>query len=201
VAEVSEKDYRRVTTPLFTPRDIIIAETRAWVNRVVIGLNLCPFARAVEVRGQVRYVVTDADTPEALRTSLCTEIRLLINSSPSAIETTLLIHPRALTDFLCYNDFLTIANAALAELAGDGILQLASFHPQYQFAGTVVDDVSNATNRSPYPTLHLLREDSMTRAIATFPNPETIYETNIRTLEDLGADGWAALQAQCRRRD
>lgn len=181
-----------------TPDEIIIAETRAWVNRVVIGLNLCPFAKAVEIRNQVRYVVTDADTPEALRTSLCAEIRLLINSSTAEIETTLLIHPRALTDFLFYNDFLTVAEAALTELAGAGVLQLASFHPQYQFAGTAIDDVSNATNRSPYPTLHLLREESVSRALATFPNPETIFETNIRTLEDLGADGWAALQAQCR---
>lgn len=184
-----------------TPHDVIIAETRAWVNRVVIGLNLCPFAKAVEINHQVRYVVTEADTPEALREILCAEIRLLVAADPDEIETTLLIHPRTLTDFLSYNDFLTVADAALAELAGDGILQLASFHPQYQFAGTAVDDVSNATNRSPYPTLHLLREASVTRAVATLPNPDAIFETNMRTLKALGADGWAALQAQCRRTD
>jgi hypothetical protein len=182
-----------------TPHEIVIATTRAWVNRVVIGLNLCPFANVVETRRQVRYVVTDAETPEALREALCAEIRLLINTAPDEIETTLLIHPRALTDFLSYNDFLAVADGALSELVGEGVLQLASFHPQYQFAGTGVDDASNATNRSPYPTLHLLREAGVTRAVAGFPNPDTIYAANIRTLNTLGATGYAALQAQCRQ--
>ena len=178
---------------------IVLAETRGWVNRVVIGLNLCPFARAVETKGQIRYVVTDAASPEALRVSLCAEIRRLINSDPEEIETTLLIHPSTLTDFFDYNDFLAVADAALEALAGEGVFQVASFHPQYQFAGTAAGDMSNATNRSPYPTLHLLREDSISRALATFPNPESVFEINIRTLNALGAAGWAALQVQCRQ--
>lgn len=165
----------------------------------MIGLNLCPFANAVESRRQVRYVVTDASTPEDLRQILCDEIRRLITSDPEIVETTLLIHPKTLTAFLPFNDFLTIADAAVAEVAGTGVLQLASFHPLYQFAGTAIGDVSNATNRSPYPTLHLLREKSVSRALATFPNPDTIFEDNVRTLNALGTTGWAALQAECRQ--
>lgn len=182
-----------------TPHDTIIADTRAWVNRVVIGLNLCPFAKAVEVKRQIRYAVSDADSPEALRVVLCDEVRLLINTDPAEIETTLLIHPMTLADFLDYNDFLTVAESAVAELVGEGVLQLASLHPRYQFAGTAVDDVSNATNRSPYPTLHLLREASVSRVTATFPDPETIFETNIRTMRALGATGLVALHEQCRK--
>ncbi len=186
-------------SPFMTPHEIIIAETRSWVNRAVIGLNLCPFAHAVESKRQIRYVVTDAASPEALRESFIAEIRLLLSSAPAEIETTLLIHPRTLTDFLDYNDFLAVAEATLVELGGEGVLQVASFHPQYQFAGTDADEVSNATSRSPYPTLHLLREASVSRAVATFPNPETIFETNIRTMTTLGAQGWAKLQTQFRR--
>lgn len=181
------------------PHDIIIAETRAWVNRAVIGLNLCPFAKAVTVKNQIRYVVTEAESPAALREVFCDEIRFLLAAKPSAVDTTLLIHPRTLTDFLDYNDFLAVAEDALAELGCEGILQVASFHPQYRFAGTAAEDVSNATNRSPYPTLHLLREASVSRAVAAFGNTETIFEANIRTLKALGANGWAALQAQCRK--
>jgi hypothetical protein len=169
------------------------------VNRAVIGLNLCPFAKAVEVKRQVRYVVTDAASPEALRERLCAEIRLLAAAPPAEIETTLLIHPGTLTDFGEFNDFLAVAEAAIAELGCEGVLQVASFHPQYQFAGTSADDVSNATNRSPYPTLHLLREESITRAVAGFPQTESIFEANIRTMQALGAEGWAELQAQCRK--
>ena len=182
-----------------TPHETIIAETRAWVNRAVIGLNLCPFAKAVAVKDQIRYVVTDAVSSQVLRENLCDEIRLLAAASPAEIETTLLIHPGTLTDFLDFNDFLAVAEAAVAELGCEGVLQVASFHPQYQFAGTEIDDVTNATNRSPYPTLHLLREESVTRAVAAFPNPETIFETNIRTMRATGAHGWSALQAQCRK--
>lgn len=179
--------------------DQIIAETRAWVNRAVIGLNLCPFAKAVQVKNQVRYVVTDAASPDELRESLCAEIRFLAAADPAVTDTTLLIHPRTLTDFLDYNDFLAVAEQAIQELGCQGVLQVASFHPHYQFAGTEPDDVSNATNRSPYPTLHLLREESVSRAVASFPRTETIFETNIRTMKTLGAKGWAALQALCRQ--
>jgi hypothetical protein len=177
----------------------VIAETRAWVDRAVIGLNLCPFAKAVQVKNQVRYVVSDATDTEALLATLREELYLLADAVPEQVETTLLIHPQVLSDFLDYNDFLEIADAALEELDYGGVLQVASFHPQYQFSGTGIDDVTNATNRSPYPTLHLLREDSIGRAVAAFPEAETIYETNMRTLEKLGVQGWADLLVACRR--
>ena len=177
----------------------VIAETRAWVDRAVIGLNLCPFAKAVQVKGQVRYVVCASAEPEDLLASLIDELHALANCAPSETDTTLLIHPAALTDFLDFNDFLAVVDDTLDQLGYSGTLQVASFHPQFQFADTGVNDVSNATNRSPYPTLHILREASIDRAVAAFPDPEAIFDSNIQTLEDLGADGWAALQAQCRK--
>ena len=177
----------------------IIAETSAWVDRAVIGLNLCPFAKAVQVKGQIRYVVCPASEPAELLNTLCDELHRLAESDPQDVDTTLLIHPAALTDFLDFNDFLAVADAAVEEHGYAGILQVASFHPQFQFADTHINDVSNATNRAPFPTLHLLRESSIDRAVAAFPEAETIFEANIETLENLGADGWAALQAQCKR--
>jgi len=175
-----------------------IAETRAWVERAVIGLNLCPFAKAVQVKGQVRYNVCASTEPAELLAMLIDELHHLANCPAQETDTTLLIHPAALTDFLDFNDFLAVVDDVLDELGYAGILQVASFHPQFQFADTAVNDVSNATNRSPYPTLHILREASIDRAVAAFPDPEAIFEANIQTLEALGADGWAALQAQCR---
>ena len=175
-----------------------IAETRAWVQRAVIGLNLCPFAKAVEAKGQVRCVLSEASDEDALLAALCEEMHRLAQADPAEIDTTLLIHPQVLNDFLDYNDFLEAADAAVEELGYGGVLQVASFHPDYQFDGTAPDDVSNATNRSPYPTLHLLREDSVDRAVMAFPEAESIFEDNMRTLEQLGAEGWAALQAQCK---
>ena len=178
--------------------DTVIAETRAWVDRAVIGLNLCPFARAVQVKNQIRYTVSGATDPDALLAILREELHLLAGAAPERVETTLLIHPCVLTSFLDFNDFLGEADAAVEELGYAGVLQVASFHPQYQFAGTAADDVTNATNRSPYPTLHLLREESIDRAVAAFPEARTIYERNLRTLQALGPQGWEALQAQCR---
>ncbi len=180
------------------PGDRALAETRAWVERAVIGLQLCPFARAPQVKGQVRYVLSEASDAAALLESLIDELQLLAGEPAERVETTLLVHPNVLTEFADYNEFLSIAEAALVELELEGVLQIASFHPHYQFAGTVPDDIGNATNRSPYPTLHLLREASIERALAAFPRPEAIFEANIATLERLGADGWAALQQQCR---
>jgi len=178
--------------------DRALAETRAWVERVVIGLQLCPFARAPQVKGQVRYVVSEArDTAELLE-QLIDELQRLAGASADEVETTLLVHPWVLTDFDDYNEFLAIAEAAVVEIDLEGVLQVASFHPRYQFAGTMPDDLGNATNRSPYPTLHLLREASIERALAAVPDPEAIFEANIATLEGLGAEGWAALQQQCR---
>ena len=177
---------------------LALAETRAWVDRVVIGLNLCPFAKAPQVKGLVRYVVSEASAPEALLAALVDELNRLAQAPAGRAETTLLIHPQALTDFADYNDFLAVAESAVAEMGLEGVIQVASFHPQYRFAGTAQDDVSNATNRSPYPTLHLLREESIERAVIALPQTEAIYEANIATLQRLGAEGWAALQRQCR---
>jgi len=175
-----------------------IAITRAWVERAVIGLNLCPFAKAPQVKGQVRYVATDASEPEALLACLIEELQRLAATSAEQVETTLLVHPRVLNDFADYNDFLDMAEQALAELGLEGVLQIASFHPHYRFAGTEAGDIGNASNQSPFPTLHLLREASIDRAVAAFPEAEAIFEANIATLEHLGAAGWAQVQQQCR---
>lgn len=174
------------------------AETLAWVDRAVIGLNLCPFARAVRVKGQLRCVVSDATDADALLQTLCDEAQRLMDTDPAQWETTLLVHPHVMRDFGDYNDFLDLAEAALEVLGCDGVLQLASFHPDYQFAGTEPDDVTNATNRSPYPTLHLLREASVDRAVEAFPEADSIYETNIATMEALGHTGWQAMVTACR---
>ncbi len=167
--------------------------TRRWMDRVVIGLNLCPFAKAVHVKGQVRVTVTGATTPEALIEELAQELTYLDQCDPAATETTLLVHPRAMVDFLDFNDFLDAADAAVEALGLEGVLQVASFHPHYQFAGTEPDDIGNYTNRSPFPTLHLLREESIDRAVEAFPDPESIFGANLRTLERLGHDGWRKL--------
>ena len=172
-----------------------VADTRRWLEKAVIGLNLCPFAKAVYVKQQVRFVLSDATTPEALLEELAEELVLLRDTPAERIDTTLIVHPDVLGDFLDYNDFLDNADAAVEALDLQGILQVASFHPQYQFAGTAPDDVSNYTNRAPYPMLHLLREDSVERAVAAFPDPGVIVERNIATLDELGVDGWNKLLA------
>jgi len=170
-----------------------IDETRLWLERAVIGLNLCPFAKAVHLKSQIRWVHSAAEDEQALLDDLVHELRLLAAADPEAIETTVLVHPAVLRDFGAYNDFLDLADAALDELGLAGTLQVASFHPDYQFAGTRADDVSNCSNRSPHPTLHLLREESIDRAVAAFPDASQIYERNIETLRRLGAGGWRAL--------
>ncbi len=178
--------------------DVVIAETRAWVERAVIGLNLCPFAKAPQVKGQVRYVTSEARDAEALLADLVGELNRLAETPADRVETTLLVHPRVLNDFLDFNDFLDLAENAVVDLELDGVIQVASFHPRYRFAGSEADDVANATNRSPYPTLHLLREESIDRAVAAFPDAAAIFESNVATMRGLGAEGWAALQARCR---
>ena len=175
-----------------------IAQTRAWVRRAVVGLNLCPFAKAPFSKQQIRYVLSAATDTDALLAQLIAELHALADADPVVTETTLLIHPHVLTDFLDFNDFLERADRAVEDAGLSGMLQVANFHPHYQFAGTRSDDVTNATNRSPYPTLHLLREDSIDRAVAAFPEAEAIFEANMRTFEALGAEGWTDLQAQCR---
>jgi hypothetical protein len=176
----------------------VLAESRAWVERAVIGLNLCPFARAAEARGRIRYVHCASRDSEVLLERLRAEMRRLAETDPATHETTLIVHPHVLQDFLDYNDFLDRAEDALDALGYAGTLQIASFHPDYQFAGTAPDDPANATNRSPYPTLHLLREDSVGRAVEAFPEAEAIYERNIETMERLGKEGWDALRQACR---
>ena len=170
-----------------------IAATKLWLERAVIGLNLCPFAKSVHVKGQIRYVVSAAQTADELLHDLLQELEVLAESSAEKIDTTLLIHPHVLTDFLDYNDFLDVVDAALEEVNLDGELQVASMHPQYQFADTAPDDISNFTNRSPYPTLHLLREASVNAAVAAFPEANQIFDKNIETMERLGHEGWNAL--------
>ncbi|HSS50103.1 MAG TPA: DUF1415 domain-containing protein [Thermoanaerobaculia bacterium] len=171
----------------------ILAATRLWLEKAVIGLELCPFAKAVYVKDQIRYVVSRAESPAALLAELKAELQALANADPRKTDTTLLIHPHVLEDFLEYNDFLGSADAALAGLELEGVLQIASFHPRYQFAGSDADDISNYTNRSPYPMLHLLREESVDRAVTAFPEAAEIYERNIATLRRLGREGWRRL--------
>ena len=170
--------------------EAIIAATQLWLERAVIGLNLCPFAKAVHVKKQIRYVVSSSTTPEELLKDLINELELLAETSAEKIDTTLLIHPDVLTDFLDYNDFLDVADETLEELDLDGELQVASMHPRYQFEGTQPDDIENYTNRSPYPTLHLLRENSVDKAVAAFPEADQIFEKNVETMKQLGHEGW-----------
>jgi hypothetical protein len=173
--------------------ETVIDDTRTWLERAVIGLNLCPFAKSVHVKGQVHYVVSRAPTAQALLQDLMVELKALNDSDPLQRDTTLLIAPDCLADFLDFNDFLADADQALVDLDLEGVLQIANLHPDYQFAGTRADDVTNFTNRSPYPTLHLLREDSIDRAVAAFPDAESIFERNMETMERIGVPGWEAL--------
>ena len=171
----------------------VLAKTRQWLEAAVIGLNLCPFAKAVYVKNQVRLVVSKARHADDLLEELDRELDLLVATPASEIDTTLLIHPTLFEDFLDFNDFLEIAEGVIDEHGLEGVIQLASFHPQFQFDGTEVDDISNYTNRAPFTCLHLLREDSVARAVEAFPQADAIFETNIATLEKLGFPGWKAL--------
>jgi hypothetical protein len=181
------------TVNLNADDDQIIAATENWLEKAVIGLNLCPFAKAVHVKKQVRYVVSSATAPEALLEQLMNELQLLSDTDAEKVDTTLLIHPFVLGDFLDFNEFLDVADAAVEDMQLDGELQIASFHPQYQFADTDVNDITNYTNRAPYPILQLLREESIDRAVEAFPEAEDIFEKNMETMEKLGYDGWDAL--------
>jgi hypothetical protein len=173
--------------------DVVKRDTRRWLERAVIGLNLCPFAKAVHVKGRVHYAVSGATDTAQLLEELAGELDALIDLDPATRETTLLIAPCCLGDFSEFNDFLPRAQKVIRRRRLEGVIQLASFHPAYQFAGTEPHDVANCTNRSPYPTLHLLRESSIEWAVQAFPQPEAIYEANIQTLRRLGRQGWAEL--------
>lgn len=174
--------------------DLVTADMVRWLERAVIGLNLCPFAKGVHAKGQVHYVVSAATDTAALAQDLRRELADLATTPAEVRDTTLLMAPGCLQDFLEFNDFLDVAEGVLQELDLDGTLQIASFHPQFQFAGTDADDVTNCTNRAPYPTLHLLREGSIDRAVQAYPEAEAIYERNMEVLEQLGMTGWQALE-------
>ncbi|SDQ89546.1 hypothetical protein SAMN05443245_3171 [Paraburkholderia fungorum] len=173
--------------------EAVIATTRHWLTEAVIGLNLCPFAKAVHVKGQIRYAVSDAVDMEGVLTDLEAELQTLVAADPTAVDTTLLILPRTLSDFLDYNDCLFFAERMLKQLRLEGIVQIASFHPAYQFEDSEPNDIENYTNRAPYPILHLLREDSIERAVDAFPDAEDIYERNQETLRRIGLAGWNEL--------
>jgi uncharacterized protein len=173
--------------------ELVLQQTRHWLEKAVIGLNLCPFAKAVYVKNQVRLVVSKARHTDDLLEELDRELDLLVATPTAEIDTTLLIHPTLFEDFLDFNDFLEIAEDVIDQHELDGVIQLASFHPKFQFDGTEPDDISNYTNRAPFAILHLLREDSVERAVEAFPQAETIFEANIATLEKLGLDGWKKL--------
>ena len=172
---------------------VVIEDTRRWLQRAVIGLNLCPFAKSVDVKGLVHYAVTRSVGFKDLLADLKFELNALAALEDTARDTTLFIAPDGLQDFLEYNDFLAQANRLLAKMGFDGVFQLASLHPQYQFADAPADAITNFTNRSPYPTLHLLRESSIDRAVAAFPDAAEIFERNIETLQELGHEGWRQL--------
>jgi uncharacterized protein len=173
--------------------EAVLTATRHWLEAAVIGLNLCPFAKAVYVKNQVRLVVSHARHADDLLEELDRELDLLVATPAEEIDTTLLIHSTLFDDFLDFNDFLEIAEGVVDEHQLEGVVQLASFHPKFQFDGTELDDISNYTNRAPFAMLHLLREDSVERAVEAFPEAEAIFKRNIQTLEKLGTEGWRAL--------
>jgi hypothetical protein len=175
-----------------------IEDTKKWLIEAVVGLNLCPFAKAVVVKDMVRYRVCASAEPADLLALLREELQHLAEADPDKLDTTLLIAPKALPDFLDFNDFLADCDDVLMELELDGVLQVADFHPLYQFGGTEVDDIENFTNRAPYPTLHLLREASMDKAVEAYPDAALIFERNIEVLNKLGHAGWQALGVQAR---
>ena len=173
--------------------DEVLRQTRLWLQRAVIGLNLCPFAKAVHVRHQIHWALSQATTLAGVLSDLQIELNALVQSEPEQLDTTLLVAPEAMHDFPEMLDLLDQADRMLRRMGLEGILQIASFHPRYQFAGTGPDDIENFTNRAPYPVLHLLRENSVDRAVAAFPDARDIYEANIATLRQLGHEGWHQL--------
>lgn len=173
----------------------VIGATKRWVETVVIGLNLCPFAKREVVNNRVRFTLTEAVTEEQLLIALEDELALL--GKDSSIETTLLIHPAALQDFYDYNQFLDLADRLLAEMKLIGVFQVASFHPGYQFGGTNPDDVENFTNRSPYPMLHIIREASLERAIADYPDIDQVPARNVELMNRLGLEHLQKLLKAC----
>ena len=175
---------------------MIASDTRRWLERAVIGLNLCPFAKAVHVKGLLHIAVSRAPDAAALLEEVEAEFAALVSTRARERETTLLVVPHLLADFFEFNEFTQRCERLIRRRKLEGVIQLATFHPQYQFAGSEPDDVGNFTNRSPYPILHFLREESMDRAVEAFPQAEAIYETNMETMRKLGRDGWDRLMAE-----
>lgn len=173
----------------------VLADTRRWLERAVIGLNLCPFAKAVHIKGQVHFAVCGADDVAGVMEGLDAEIAALLGHEPGKRDTTLLVLPRGFDEFLLFHDLVRQGERLIERRKLGGVLQLASFHPAFVFAGAGEDDMANFSNRSPWPTLHLLREESVDRAVAAFPEADAIYGANIETLERLGLSGWQALGA------
>lgn len=174
--------------------DTVTAHTRLWLEKAVIGLNLCPFAKAPYVKGLVRISVSRAKQLDGFLEDLDRELQLIGNAPPEEIETTLLIHPDLFGDFLEFNDMLDLADQAVCDNGLEGLIQIAPFHPGFRFEKTAADDITNHTNRSPYPTLHLIRENSISKAVEAFPDAEAIFGRNIKLLEQMGQQGWDALQ-------
>ncbi|MBP6562212.1 MAG: DUF1415 domain-containing protein [Neisseriaceae bacterium] len=173
--------------------ELIIDHTKAWLEKAIIGLNLCPFAKAVYVKDQVRITVSHAKHLDGFLEDLDRELIDLAECDPDVTDTTLLVQPTLFDDFLTFNDMVFLADQAIDDHGLGGVLQIAPFHPQFQFDGTGANDISNYTNRSPYPTLHLIRESSIDKAVAAIPNADAIFERNIALLEDMGHAGWAEL--------
>lgn len=163
----------------------ILNEVNQWLDKVVIGLNLCPFASRPYQQKQIRFTISQCNTDACLLEELQNELKLLAETKAEKIETTLLIVPNMLQDFYDYNDFLDYVDGLIADNEWEGIFQVATFHPDYQFGGTQPEDAENLTNRAPYPILHLLREASLEKAIEHYPNPELIPEHNIETVNNL----------------
>ena len=177
-----------------TPDSATVTDhTRQWLEKAVIGLNLCPFAKAPHVKNLVRISVSQARHLDGFLEDLDRELQLLGNTPADGLETTVLVHPTLFPDFDTFNQMLDIADAAVVDNGLEGIVQIAPFHPDFQFEGTDSDDISNYTNRSPYPTLHLIREDSIAKAAQAFPDASAIFERNIALLEEMGHEGWDKL--------
>lgn len=173
----------------------VLADMRRWIEEAVIGLNLCPFAKSVYVKNQVRIVVSHARHLDAFLDDLDSELEFLRDTPAEQVDTTLLVHPTLFPDFFVFNDFLNVVDEVVDEHELEGVIQVAHFHPEFVFEGVEADDVTNFTNRAPYPALHLLREESVERAVASGDSAEEIVERNLRTLRELGRDGWAKRMA------
>lgn len=188
-------------SPMPEAERIAIEDTQRWLMQAVVGLNLCPFAKAVVTKNLVRYRVCLSTEPADVLKLLSEELRHLSSTDESLLDTTLLIAPHLLPDFYEFNAFLSDCEDVLLDMNLEGVLQIADFHPQYTFAGEDPQGMSHFTNRTPYPTLHLLRESSIDKAVAAYPDAALIYERNMALLEKMGPEGWAALALQARVTD